>query len=176
MKIKIKLTKLRTAKDNVTANKCNNFIKQVVHNFSNYELNQEEKTVALSFGLDQHIPTNVNYNSLKVEFESFFQDIVRNISPLPDDKKELLKTKLRHTYDQYSRIKVPYKHRETIENLRKRNDIVVMKQDKGRGVVILNKTTYTDKCLDFLSGQQFQKDNPDKTKQIEAGTTLSEKD
>lgn len=44
-----KLAKLHTAKDSKIANKCNNFIKQVVHNISDYELNQEEE-IALSFG------------------------------------------------------------------------------------------------------------------------------
>ncbi len=161
-----KLSKLRSQKSKETVNKCNDFIKQVVHNFSDYELTAEER-IALSFGLDQHIPTKINHNSLKIEFENFYQDIVRNISPLTDDTRELLKTKLRHSYDQYSRIKVPFKHRQTVENLRKRDSIIVMKQDKGRGVVILNKTTYIDKCIEFLNGEQFHKDNEDKTKLIE---------
>ena len=96
---------------------------------------------------------------MKVDFELFYQDIIRNITPLPDDKKEFLKTKLRKTYDLYSKIKVPYKHRQTIQNLRNREDIIVLKQDKGRGVVILNKNTYTEKCLDYLNSPQRKGSN-----------------
>ena len=33
---------------------------------------------------------------------------------------------------------MPYKRRQAIENLRRNNHIVLLKQDKGRGVVILN--------------------------------------
>ena len=41
-------------------------------------------------------------------------------------------------------------------NLRKRNDIIIMKQDKGRGVVIMDKSKYTEKGLTILSRKQFQ--------------------
>ena len=124
------------------------FVKQSVHNFSSYQQTAEEQ-VALSFGLDQHIPTSLRRDDVKTEFELFFQNLLTTISPLPDEKKEVLKTKLRSTFDNYSRIKVPYKHRKVIDTLSKRKDIVVMKQDKGRGVVILDKCHYTEKCLNF---------------------------
>ena len=38
----------------------------------------------------------------------------------------------------------------------KRNDIVIMKSDEGRGVVIMDKSKYTEKGLTILSRKQFQ--------------------
>ena len=43
----------------------------------------------------------------------------------------------------------------------KRNDIVIMEQDKG--VVIMNKSKYTEKGLTSLSMKQFQKLDPAKS-------------
>ena len=42
-----------------------------------------------------------------------------------------------------------------------------MKQEKGRGVVIMDKTKYQEKCLILLNTNQFVKPNKDLTKQIE---------
>ena len=32
----------------------------------------------------------------------------------------------------------------------------MLKQDKGRGIVLIDKTVYIDKCLSILDTQQFQ--------------------
>ena len=42
-------------------------------------------------------------------------------------------------------MKIPYQDRKTIENLSKRNDVIILKQDKGRGVVLMEKNKYTEK-------------------------------
>ena len=42
-------------------------LNSIVHNFSSYNLTQEEHEV-LSYGLD-HIPTSINRNNIKTEFE-----------------------------------------------------------------------------------------------------------
>ena len=49
----------------------------------------------------------------------------------------------------------------------KRNDIVIIKQDKGRGVVIMDKSKYTEKGLAILSTKQFQKLKLDPAKSTE---------
>ena len=41
-------------------------------------------------------------------------------------------------------------------NLRRNKDLVSLKQDKGKGVVLLDRTVYIDKCLSILNTQQFQ--------------------
>ena len=38
-----------------------------------------------------------------------------------------------------------------------------MKQDKGCGIVIMDKTKYTDKCLSFLQSSQFKQLTTDPT-------------
>ena len=40
--------------------------------------------------------------------------------------------------------------------MRRKKDLVILKQDKGKGVVLLDKTVYIDKCLSILNTQQFQ--------------------
>ena len=42
-------------------------LNSIVHNFSSYNLTQEEHE-AVSYGLD-HIPTSINRNNIKTEFE-----------------------------------------------------------------------------------------------------------
>ena len=70
---------------------------------------------------------------------------------------------MRNTCEKYSEIKVPYKHRETIRNLSNNKNIVIMKQDKGRGVVIMDRNKYFDKCLTMLNSEQFVKLNQHST-------------
>ena len=51
-------------------------MKHIVHNFSSYNLSQVEIN-ALSYGLDHHIPTNINRNAISTEssksFKRYFQ-------------------------------------------------------------------------------------------------------
>ena len=35
-------------------------------------------------------------------------------------------------------------------------DLLIMKQDKGKGVVLLDRTVYIEKCLSIFNTQQFQ--------------------
>ena len=42
-----------------------------------------------------------------------------------------------------------------------------MKQDKGRGVVVMDRSKYTEKCLNILQTKQFTKLRHDPTKSIE---------
>ena len=46
-------------------------LKSIAHNFSSNNLTQREHE-AVSHGLDHHIPTNINRNKIKTEFESLF--------------------------------------------------------------------------------------------------------
>ena len=46
---------------------------------------------------------------------------------------------MKKTCGKYSEIKVPEKHRERIRNLSNNQNIVIMKQDKGRGAVIMDR-------------------------------------
>ena len=92
---------------------------------------------------------------------------MKDIGSIPETELQLIKTKLRNRCEKYTKIKVPYKHKKIINELRKREEIAVLKADKGRGIVIMNKDKYPEKCLELLDAKQFQKLNYDPTKTTE---------
>ena len=55
--------------------------------------------------------------------------------------------------------------RKIISDLSKRDDIILLKLDKGRGVVVMDRSKYTVKCLEMLSTKRFTvvEDDPIKT-------------
>ena len=75
-----------------------------------------KECIALSYGLDAHIPRNTNTNKMYTEFEFFYQNLLKNISNIPETKLQQIKTKLRSTYDKYTETKVPYKHRKIVND------------------------------------------------------------
>ena len=62
---------------------------------------------------------------------------------------------------------MPYKHRKTIENLSKRDDVIILKQDKSRGVVLMDKNKYNKKCMLLLNTKKFKQLDNDPTKTTE---------
>ena len=118
---------------------------------------------ALSFGLDNYIPTKSKDVAIEVEFKQFYQSLLRNSKHIPDNELTSLKTKLRRTCEKYSKIDVPYKYKKVIDNLSKNKNIVILKQDKGRGVVILDTTKYTEKCMTLLNTERFKRLTTDPT-------------
>ena len=65
--------------------------------------------------LDHQIFICSKRNNITTEFEYFFQNLVNNISHIPEVQLWQVKTKLRDSCEINSRIKIPYKHRKTIE-------------------------------------------------------------
>ena len=51
-----------------------------------------------------------------------------------------IKTKLRNSCEQCFTVKVPKHQKNVINNPMKRNDFVIMKKDKGRRVLIMDKS------------------------------------
>ena len=64
-------------------------------------------------------------------------------------------------------MKTSSKVQETIDKLAREKNISILKQDKGRGVVILDKTKYIEKCKSLLETNQFEKLSVDNTKEVE---------
>ena len=141
-------------------------VENIIHNFSSYKLTPEEEH-ALSFSLDDHISTNQNDVKIKTEFESFSYQILKHTNQLDQRRQDELKSKIRRTSENYSRIKVPYKYQKIIDNISRNKDIILIKQDKGRGVVILDKKDYIEKCINILDSKQFEKLKKDPTKTLE---------
>ena len=104
VKSRIKVIKLRQGKKlhnlklkqettNYVDERKQSYIKHTVHNFSSYVMSNEEYT-ALSFGLRHHIPTKSKDVAIEVEFEQFYQGLLRNLTHIPDNELTSLKTKL----------------------------------------------------------------------------------
>ena len=138
----------------------------IIYNYSSYVLSNEEEK-ALEYGLDTHIPGMIDKNRVKTEFEAFYEDVLKQTNHLNIDEQDLLKSKLRRICESYSNIKVPYQYKECIKKLSSRKDITIMKSDKGRAVVILDKTLYLSKCLSMINTDKFEKLKDDPTKRIE---------
>ena len=121
-------------------------MKHIVHTVSSYNLSQV-KINALSYGLDHHISTSIKRNAITTEFESLFQSLLRDISNMSENEIKEVKTKLCSTCEKYSIINVPHTQRKLISDLSKKDDIILLRQDKEQGVVVMDKSKYTEKCL-----------------------------
>ena len=96
-----------------------------------------------------------NVNLVCTEFEDQYQSAIHNIkvTNLPESKISqqsfqpviVLKTKLRSTCEKYNTNKVPYKDREINPH------IILLRQDKNKGRIIVDKGKYTEKCRNILN-------------------------
>ena len=86
---------------------------------------------------------------------------------MSDDQKYQLKAKLQSACQKYNRVKVPFKYWEIINKLSSNSDIILLRQDKGRGVVDIDQKKYTEKCMDMLNTKEFHKLDKDPTKTFE---------
>ena len=118
--------------------------------------------------MDHHIPTKINKNNIKTEFESFFQNLLYDLLDNSENEISKVKTKLRNTCQKYCHVKVPYKQKKINSNLSNRKDIVILKQDKGRSVVVMDRSNYTEKCMSLLSSTQFMHIPNDPNKSLES--------
>ena len=64
--------------------------------------------------------------------------------------------------------KTANKYKKAIDRLSKNNNIIIIKQNKGLGVVILDRTKYIDKCLPVAATKQFSKLDYDLTSKLES--------
>ena len=142
-----KLIKFRKNQQKIRKYTDPGILRSTVHNCSSYTLTTEEMN-ALAFGLNHHIPTKTGRNTLRIEYEMFFQNLLKDITHIPENEVGQIKTKLlnvKSTFEKYSNAKVPNYQKKDINNLPKRENIIIMKQDKDRGFVIMDKTKYTEK-------------------------------
>ena len=98
----------------------------------------------------------LNRNAIYTEFEVFFQSLLKDISNIPENELRQIKTNLRNTCDKCTK-KTPFKYRKVVKELSERSDIAILKADKVRGVVIMNRDRYTGICLQMLNTNQFVK-------------------
>ena len=60
-----------------------------------------------------------------------------------------------------------FRYWQAVKRLSNNKDIVVLKQDKGRGVVILSHSKYIEKCLSIVNSSQFLQVDKDPSASIE---------
>ena len=97
--------------------------------------------------MNTHVPTDTNSNTIASEFELFFQNLLRDFSNIPESEVNKIKNKPRNTCEKYSKLKVPYRHRKIILELSKNENTIILKQGKGRGIVVMDKHKYIEKCM-----------------------------
>ena len=97
----------------------------------------------------------------------FHQSIIHKLTNLPETKIPHLKTKLRSAFEKYNTIKISYKERGVINRLFKNLRKIVLRQDKGIWIVIMEKRKYTEKFMKILNTKQSCKLQKDPTKTIE---------
>ena len=117
--------------------------------------------------MDDNIPTKLSENKIQTEFESFNWQLLQHTKHLRQQEQDQLKSKIRGTCENYARIKTPCKYKKITENLSNNKSIIILKQDKGRGVVILNRKSYIEKCCRILETGQFRKLETDPMKTVE---------
>ena len=159
-----KLTVLRSKQ--CEKNTKNSLSQNTINNYSSYTLTDPEEN-ALLFGLDQHIPSKTKPDEIRMEFESFYQNLVPHLQNIEDENISI-KTKLLRSCEQYTKIKTSNKYSDGLKLLQRNKDISILKKDKGRGAVILDKLVYIDKCTALLNTHQFKKLASDPTKRYEA--------
>ena len=115
----------------------------------------------------------------KAEFEKLYQSILYSTDHLThptERERSNFKMKFLQTFQKYSSVRLTDEHEAVLNRLHKRNDIVILRQDKGRGVGIVDKTTYVTKSENFLGGQEFieLQNDPTKSFQTKVQDTLRE--
>ena len=64
-----------------------------MHNFSSHFLSRDEE-IATSYGLDQHILSNLNKTDTDAEFEQFYHGLLKDISNISEENLSTSKRKL----------------------------------------------------------------------------------
>ena len=82
---------------------------------------------------------------------------MRNLTLIPDKELTTLKTKQRSICEKDRKIEVSYKYKKVIDNISENKGIVILRHDRGRGVVILDTSKYTEKCMALLNTEHFKK-------------------
>ena len=72
-------------------------------------------------------------------------------------KMKSVKTKIRNTCKKYCHVNLLYKQKKIISSLSNKDHLVILKQGKGRCVLIVGQNNYSEKCMSLLllSSNQF---------------------
>ena len=153
-------------------------VKKYVTNLSTLNLNQIQLE-ALSLGLAYKIPPrSIDRNKAAAEFESFF-DQLTGLQSSSQENENWFKVKLIDICNRicaspiYARSALTKEHINALNELKKNDNIVILKPDKGSGAVIMDKVDYISKLNLILSDtSKFIPDNqPDNVLLVEKQIT-----
>ncbi|KAH9596061.1 hypothetical protein MS3_00001878 [Schistosoma haematobium] len=123
-----------------------------VQNLSSKKLTRIE-TEALSLGFKFHIPKKCNRIDTETQFEYLYQQL-SELKPMNDEKHSWLRSKLVDITNQYIMTPTPQSkvltkdHQLALTKLVKDETIMLLRPDKGSGVVVINRDEYISKiCL-----------------------------
>ena len=120
----------------------------MVFNFSQRLITDKEKEI-LSKGLNFSIPPNkLDYCAFLAPFETLHkklikEDLFEKSGYFPASVKAKLKDIAYSGYRSYSRPDFLFSKEDLLDNLKNDNNIVIVKPDKGNGVVILDRNDYS---------------------------------
>ena len=150
-----------------------------VHNLSSLHLDKPLLEV-LSLGPKFCIPSSKSRQlDMEVQFENLFAQL-SDLQPTSELECERLKATLVNSCYQYLNCKpngnysIPRDHMDALKRLRRNEDIIITKPDKGSGIVLLDKVDYVRKMEQLLSDKtRFLKNNKEKdlTQQVEKAIT-----
>ena len=143
--------------------------KDTVVNISSYELADDELDI-LKFGLTYAIkPLQISKSHVFTTFELLHQDLKRHL--VDKSKANEVKNEIQHLATTYVNSFKPttndLKKLKILKKLKQNKDIVILRPDKGNGVVVLDKV-YNNAISDLLSdNSKFKKLQSDLTQRRE---------
>ena len=96
-------------------------------------------------------------NLLYTELAAYYRSIKHNRINLPETKKSHLIIKSRSFCKNYDVIQVPYEYIEVINRLSKNTHISLRRQEKRRGIAIMDKKKYAEKSYEHSPKQRILK-------------------
>ena len=147
--------------------------KMLVHNISKRKLTRLQRE-ALAYGSKFCVPRDPNVTETEAAFENLASQL-SNLTPKDEESQRWCKVKLVDICHQYLNSAKVFKgplspaHLRALKDLSKDRTRVVLKLDKGSGVLVMDKSQYVQRMMDILNLPQFKIDNAnDNTLKLEA--------
>ena len=133
---------------------------KVIFNYSHYQLTSRESNI-LALGLNFRLPVfKLNYYKFFLSFEKLYNVLnkcsILNPHNIPNVLSDTLKGIANKYFYNFKPHKVfsPFFTKDdfkTLRNLSKNNSIVIIRPNKGLGVVLLDKSEYLDKMASIIN-------------------------
>ena len=148
---------------------------RLIFNYSSRVLTKEEKE-ALAFGLKFAFPPNkLNFSNYFLSFEKLLKDLNAHSIYGKEEAGTIFKSSLKHyalsyfySFDHFkSRDDTLSENLNILKNLARDDNILILRPDKGNGIVLIDRTDYCSKMNDIISDRsKFKPMNDDCLKLI----------